>query len=56
MDEVVYVGHGDGIGWVGMVDEEHEKGCGTTAHKRPSSTAVTMSLTEWEGTSFSLFC
>jgi len=28
MDEVIYVGQGHGIGWVGMMDEEHEKGWG----------------------------
>jgi len=28
MDEVVYVGQGDGIGWEGMTGEEHEKGWG----------------------------
>jgi len=28
MDEVVYVGQDDRIGWEGMMDKEHEKGLG----------------------------
>ena len=41
MDEVIYVGQGNGIGWVGMMAEEHELGLRGTADKNPSSAAAT---------------
>jgi len=33
MDEVVYIGLGDGIGWVGMINEEHERFEGSSGQK-----------------------
>ena len=47
MDEGVYVGYGEGIGWAGMMNGD-QKRVRETSDNRPSSAAATMSLKEGE--------